>query len=113
MKKKLLVLIPFLVVIISFICVYRYYNKENKTTSLTISEKRWIEQNKDQTYDFEVINDYPLYGLNGEGVIFDLSNPTFLSSKNIRASPYPNSSNESPNIFIFSSTSSRFLLPAV
>ena len=71
MKKKLLLLIPFLVVIISFICVYRYYNKENKTTSLTISEKRWIEQNKDQTYDFEVINDYPLYGMEGKGVIFD------------------------------------------
>ena len=61
MKKKLLIIIPFLVVIISFILVYRYYNKENKETTLTISEKRWIEQNKDQTYDFEVINDYPLF----------------------------------------------------
>ena len=71
MKKKLLIIIPFLVVIISFILVYRYYNKENKETTLTISEKRWIEQNKDQTYDFEVINDYPLFGMEGKGVVFD------------------------------------------
>ena len=71
MKKKLLLIIPFLIVIISFILVYRYYNKENKETTLTISEKRWIEQNKDQTYDFEIINDYPLYGMEGKGVIFD------------------------------------------
>ena len=32
------------------------------------------DENKDQTYDFEVVNDYPLYGTNGEGVIFDFIN---------------------------------------
>ena len=30
-----------------------------------------MEENKDQTYDFEVVNDYPLYGMNGSGVIFN------------------------------------------
>ena len=71
MKKKLLIIIPIIIAAVTFFFVYRYYNKEDKTTTLTVSEKRWVEKNKDQAYDFEVVNDYPLYGTNGEGVIFD------------------------------------------
>ena len=71
MKKKLLIIVPILIAAIAFFFVYRYYNKEDKTTTLTVNEKRWVEKNKDQAYDFEVINDYPLYGTNGEGVVFD------------------------------------------
>ncbi len=72
MKKKFLIfIIPIIIATILFVVVYRYYNKEDKTTTLTINEKRWVEKNKDVTYDFEVINDYPLYGNNGEGVIFN------------------------------------------
>ena len=71
MKKKLLIIVPILIAAIAFFFVYRYYNKEDRTTTLTVNEKRWVEKNKDQAYDFEVINDYPLYGTNGEGVVFD------------------------------------------
>lgn len=71
MKKKLLVIIPLIIAVVAFIFVYRYYNKEDKTTTLTVSEKRWVEENNEIEYDFEVVNDYPLYGLNGTGVIFD------------------------------------------
>ena len=71
MKKRLLIIVPILIAAITFFFVYRYYNKEDKTTTLTVTEKRWVEENKDTSYDFEVVNDYPLYGTNGEGVIFD------------------------------------------
>ena len=71
MKKKLLIGVPIFIAIITFFFVYRYYNKEDKTTTLTVAEKRWVEENNEHAYDFEVVNDYPLYGLNGEGVIFD------------------------------------------
>jgi len=71
MKKRLLIILPLLIAAITFFFVYRYYNKEDKTTTLTVTEKRWVEENKDKSYDFEIINDYPLYGINGEGVIFD------------------------------------------
>ena len=71
MKKKLIVIIPLIIAIVTFIFVYRYYNKEDKTTTLTVSEKRWVEEHNEKEYDFEVVNDYPLYGLNGTGVIFD------------------------------------------
>ncbi len=72
MKKKIwIVIISIIIALVAFVLVYRYYNKEDKTTTLTVTEKRWVEENKDQTYDFEVVNDYPLYGMNGEGVIFN------------------------------------------
>ena len=69
MKKKLL--IPIIIALLTFVFVYRYYNKEDETTTLTVREKQWVQENEDKTYDFEVVNDYPLYGLNGEGVIFN------------------------------------------
>ena len=71
MKKRLLIIIPILIAAIAFVFVYRYYNKEDSTTTLTVNEKKWVVANKDQTYDFEVVNDYPLYGENGSGVIFN------------------------------------------
>ena len=74
MKKKLLISIPIIIAIVAFIVVYKYYNKEDKTTTLTIKEKRWVEEHSDQEFDFEIVNDYPLYGLNGTGVIFDFIN---------------------------------------
>ena len=70
MKKKVLILVG-IIALLSFIFVYRYYNKEDKNTTLTVSEKRWVQNNSKKTFDFEIINDYPLYGMNGEGVIFD------------------------------------------
>ena len=74
MKKKTLIIIPFFVILIVFIGVYIYYNREDKETSLTVNEKRWVEENDSTMIDINVINDYPLYGLNGEGVFFSFLN---------------------------------------
>ena len=74
MKKKLLIIIPIIIAIVAFVFVYRYYNKEDKTTSLTVTDKKWIENNQDLMLDIEVINDYPLYGMNGSGVFYDFIN---------------------------------------
>ena len=71
MKKKLLITFPIIIAVIAFVFVYRYYNKEDRSTTLTVTEKRWVEANEDKEFDFEIINDYPLYALNGSGVIFD------------------------------------------
>ena len=70
MKKKFLFIMPIIIAAVAFICVYRYYNKEDSTTTLTVNEKKWVVENRDKAYDFEVVNDYPLYGENGSGVIF-------------------------------------------
>lgn len=69
--KNRIIYILFLIFIFSFIGTYLYYSKADKVTSLTISEKRWVEKNKNKTYDFEIINDYPLYAMDGKGVLFD------------------------------------------
>ena len=74
MKKKVLIIVPLLIAAIAFAFVYRYYNKEDKSTTLTVQEKKWVEENKNTTVDFEVVNNYPLYGMNGNGVIFDFLN---------------------------------------
>ena len=74
MKKKLIIMIPAIIAIIAFVGVYRYYNKEDSTTTLTVTEKKWIQDNGRESVDFEVINDYPLYGLNGKGVFFTFLN---------------------------------------
>ncbi len=74
MKKKIIIIIPIIIAALTFVFVYRYYNKEDRTTTLTVTEKRWVQENADNAYDFEVVNDYPLYGMNGTGVIFDFLN---------------------------------------
>ena len=75
MKKKILIIVvPIIIALVAFVGVYRYYNKEDKTTTLTVTEKRWVEENKEHAFDFEIVNDYPLYGTDGEGVIFNFIN---------------------------------------
>ena len=84
MKKKLIIILPLLVVTIVFIGVFIYYNREDAKTSLTVNEKKWVEENDTTMIDINVINDYPLYGLNGEGVFFnfleDFENNVVLES---------------------------------
>ena len=88
MKKKLIIIIPIIIAITTFFIVYRYYNKEDKTTALTVVEKKWIEENKDKVVDFEIINDYPLYGMNGEGVFFNFTDD-FEKSINLEFNKIP------------------------
>ena len=71
MKKKLVIIIPVVIAILAFILVYRYYNHQDKKTSLTVAEKKWIQENNRSSIDFEVINDYPIYGVSGDGVFYN------------------------------------------
>ena len=71
MRKKVLVILPIFVVLIVFVGVFIYYNREDAKTSLTVNEKKWVLENDTKMIDINVINDYPLYGLNGEGVFFN------------------------------------------
>ena len=70
MKKKIIIIIPIIIAAVAFMFAYRYYNNEDPNTTLTVAERRWVTENAGRTFDFEVINDYPLYGMNGEGVFF-------------------------------------------
>lgn len=69
MKKKFLIIILILVAIITFGGVYYYYNREDRETSLTISERRWIESNNSSKVDIEVPSDIPVFSMNGSGIV--------------------------------------------
>ena len=70
MTKKRYIILSIIFVLLVFIGVYIYYNRQDSHTSLTVSEKRWVEENSNNIVDFEILNNYPLYGMNGEGVFF-------------------------------------------
>ena len=101
MKKKLFIIVPLLAVLISFLLVYRYYNKEDVTTSLNASDRTWVQNNKDKIIDIEVLNNYPLYGENGNGVFFDFLND-FEKSVGLEFNriPYLKESNPTKNEYV-------------
>ena len=71
MKKKIFIIIPIIIALVVFIGVYTYFNYEDSKTSLTIKEKEWISDSSSQKYDFEIVNNYPVFSMDGSGVIFD------------------------------------------
>ena len=74
MKKKVIIIVPIVIALAVFIGVYIYFNHEDAKTSLTVTEKKWIADNSDQKYDFEIANNIPIYSMDGTGVIFDFIN---------------------------------------
>lgn len=74
MKKKLIIIVPILIALLVFVGVYVYFNHEDAKTSLTVREKKWITNNSDKKYDFEIVNNLPIYSMDGTGVIFDFIN---------------------------------------
>lgn len=74
MKNKLIIIIPIVIALAVFIGVYAYFNHEDAKTSLTVLERKWIANNSSQKYDFEIVNNIPVYSMDGSGVIFDFIN---------------------------------------
>lgn len=74
MKKKYIIIIPILIAVLTFVGVYYYYNREDRETSLTISEKRWIEDNNSTRINIEIPSDVPIFSLNGSGIVAQFLN---------------------------------------
>ena len=75
MKKKLIIIN----VVIILIClltygVFSYFNKKDNHTTLTIHEKQWIENNKNNIIDLSIVNNIPVFNYDGQGVFFDFIN---------------------------------------
>lgn len=71
MKKKIIIITPIVIALLVFVGVYFFFNYKDEKTNLSITEKRWIESNLEQKFDLEIINDIPVYAMDGSGVIFD------------------------------------------
>ena len=63
-KRKLLLMVPLIIALCVFLGLYYYFNKEDEN-SFTISENKWIKENLNTIIDFDILNDYPVYGENG------------------------------------------------
>lgn len=71
-KKKLIALgITILVIAILSGGVYYILTKQDKTTTLTILEKQWIEENKNNIIDLGIVNKVPIFNYDGEGLLFE------------------------------------------
>ena len=74
MKKKLIFIIPLLTALFAFIVVYTYFNYKDAKTNLTIKDRNWISSHVSDKYDFEIVNNYPVYSVDGVGSIMDFIN---------------------------------------
>jgi len=63
-KKKWIIIIPIVIAVLTFAGLYYYFNNEDEN-SFTISENRWIKDNLTTVIDFDILNDYPVFGENG------------------------------------------------
>lgn len=68
-KKHIIIgIISVIVIIGAIIGIYNIFKDEN---SLSISEKTWINNNKNSVYSINVPNDINIFGKNGNGVFYD------------------------------------------
>ena len=71
MNKKIGIIAIVVVLILGSIGVVRFFTKEDQKTALTVVEKKWIEDNKNNVIDFATLNNVPIVSDNGSGLLFD------------------------------------------
>lgn len=73
-RNRILIAIASAVVIISAIVVMFINNNNYNNFSLSIFEKKWLNDHKNELVDLYVVNDVPVLGEDGSGVAFDFIN---------------------------------------
>lgn len=73
MKIKNIILVGLTLIFVALVSfgVYSYFLVEDKDSTLTMAEKQWIEDNKNNVIDLGIVNDIPIFNYNGEGIFFD------------------------------------------
>ena len=74
MNKKIGIIVLVVALILGSIGVVRFFTKEDQNTTLTVIEKKWIEDNKNNVIDFATLNNTPIISDNGSGIFFDFIN---------------------------------------
>ena len=81
MKKKQTIITGFIVIVFLLIGSFFLLRKEDTNTTLTLIEKQWIENNKNQMIDISIMSDIPIFTHNGTGVFFDFINTLEKNTK--------------------------------
>ena len=74
MNKKIGIIAIIVILVLGSIGVVRFFTKEDQKTTLTVVEKKWIEDNKNKVIDFSALNNIPIVSDNGSGLLFDFLN---------------------------------------
>ena len=71
MNKKKIIFIFVILFVIGIAVGVSFYFIHEDPSNLSLSEKKWIESNKNKMIDISIQSDVPLYNYNGEGVVLD------------------------------------------
>lgn len=70
-KKIFLITVVFLILLLIGGGLFYYFVVQDKDSTLTIAEKQWIEENKNNIIDLSMPTDIPVFSYEGKGVLFD------------------------------------------
>ena len=102
LKKILLIVVPIILISLAIIIGIYYTNKNNSNGVFSILEKRWIEKNKSSVIDVSILNDVPIFGMEGEGVFFDfLDDFTKETGIEFNMIPYSMGKSSSSSKYVF------------
>lgn len=73
-KKKVIIISSIILVLLATAFVFFYFFKEDKNTTLTLSEKTWIDNRKNETFRLEIEPNIYLLNKDGSGIFFDFLN---------------------------------------
>ena len=90
-KKKLFIFVAIISIVLFISLFFIYYYHESSL--LNSADKKWINENGKKIIDIEVFNDVPIFGLDGNGVIFDFLNYV-TDETNLQFNKIPYSKNE-------------------
>ena len=106
-NKKKLILFVLLIAIILFIALFFIYFY-HESSLLDSNDKKWLSENDKKIIDIAVFNDIPVFGMNGNGVVFDfldyVSKETNLQFNKIPYSKETNNINNSLKFEIIDGT---------
>ena len=71
MKKKTIIIITLILVLLSLIGITSFVLTRQDNNTLTILEKQWIQNNKNNMIDFSIENDIPIFSYDGEGLVYE------------------------------------------
>lgn len=84
--KKKYIIIPIVIAVITFISVFYYvYNRD--TYTLTVADKKWIQDNIDTVIDIEYVSNYPVFS--GEDGVFQSFISTVKTATNLEFNEIP------------------------